>query len=99
MSAQINANVLKNFIIRTTGLNKFTANELKKYNVDSDKFSEINKDENNYADLNEVLQDDNLYEQFATLFVEESEKKADTKDAEKEKEEQTKVKDKNGAGV
>ena len=50
-------------------------------------------------DMKEILEDDDLYSKFATMFVEDQEAKANEKDAEKEKEEQNKVKDKNGAGA
>ena len=99
MSTQINANLLKNFIVRTIGADKLTDKQAQKYGVEQDKFSEANKDQNDFLELDEILEDGDLYEQFATLFVEEREKKAEAKDAEKEKEEETKVKDKNGAGV
>lgn len=99
MSAQINANVLKNFIVKTIGADKLSAKHAQKYDISADKFEEANKDENNYLELDEILDNSDIYKQFATMFVEESENKADAKDAEKEKEEETKVKDKNGAGV
>ena len=99
MSAQINANLLKNFIVKTIGADRLTDKQAQKYGVDRNDFIEANKDENSYLELDEILEDSGLYEQFATLFVEEREKTADAKDADKEKEEKTKVKDKNGAGV
>ena len=99
MSTQINQNILKNFIINNLGINKLTQKEALKYDVDRKEFKEIDTDENNYATLNEVLDDDKLYEQFATMYVEYRDNKANEKDAEKEKEEEIKVKDKNEAGV
>ena len=99
MSAQINASVLKNFIVKTIGADKLTAKHAQDYNIGKNEFNEANKDENNYLELDEILENSDLYEQFATLFVEDCEKKAEAKDSEKEKEENTKVKDKNGAGV
>ena len=99
MSAQINANVLKNFIVKTIGADKLSHDKAKNYKVDDDKFDEVNENDNNYLEINEILDDDDLYAQFATMFVEEQEKKADEKDADKEKEEKNKVKDKNGAGA
>ena len=99
MSAQINASLLKNFIVKTIGADKLTAKNAQEYNINKNEFNEANKDENNYLELDEILENSDLYEQFATLFVEDREKKAEAKDSEKEKEENTKVKDKNGAGV
>ena len=97
MSAQINANVLKNFIVKTIGADKLAHDRAQGFNINNDKFENANENDNNYLEIDEILDNKDLYEQFATMYVEEQEKKADEKDAEKEKEEQNKVKDKNGA--
>ncbi len=99
MSNNINATVLKNFIIKSIGGDKLTEKNAKGYDIKQDKFSEADVDDNGDLNLDEILNDKDLYAQFATLYVEEKEQKADAKDAEKEKEEQTKVKDKSEAGV
>ena len=99
MSNQISTNILKNFISNTLGIEKLTKNSAQEYKIDSNEFNEANVDENNYLDIDEILDNDELYDKFATLYVEDRDKKAETKDAEKEKEEETKVKDKNQAGV
>lgn len=99
MSNTINANVLKNFIIKTIGGDKLTSKDAQAYDVKQDKFADADIDENGYLDLDEILDNKDLYAQFATLYVEDKEQKADAKDAEKEKEEQTRVQDKNEAGV
>ena len=44
-------------------------------------------------DLDEILDNEDLYEQFATMYVEEKDKEAEV-DSEKEKEEAAKVQDK-----
>ena len=94
MSANINANVLKNFIVRTIGAEKLTQSQAQRYDIDADKYAEANTDENTYyLDLDEILDDKDLYEQFATMYVEEKDKEAEV-NAEKEKEEATKVQDK-----
>ena len=98
MSTNINANILKNFIVKTIGSNHLTERQAKKVGIDSDKYSEANIDDNNYLELDEILDDTELYAKFATMYDEEKEKEAKV-DKEKEKEEQAKVKDKNGAGV
>ena len=67
--------------------------------VDAQKFEEANVDENVYLELDELLQDDDLFNQFAVMYTEEKDKKAAAKDKEQEKEEQIAVQDKNGAGV
>jgi len=99
MSTQINANILKNFIVKTIGADKLAHDKAQSFDIDNNKFDEVNENDNNYLEIDEILDDHDLYEQFATLFVEEKEKKANELDAEKEKEEKNKVKDKNGAGA
>ena len=100
MSANINPNILKNFIVKTIGANKLAANQAKSFGVDADKFADekVNKDQNMYLELDEILEDDDLYAQFATLFEEEKEKNAENVNPEKEKENATKVKEKNSSG-
>ena len=96
MSAQINANILKNFIVRTIGADKLAHDRAQSFGINNDKYEKANENDNNYLEIDEILDNKDLYEQFATMFVEEQ-KKADEKDADKEKEEKNKVKDKNGA--
>ena len=86
MSTNINANVLKNFIIKTVGADKLTRNEAQKYDIDANKYQEANIDENNYLELDEIMQDSDLYAQFATMYVEEQDKKSEAADDEKQKE-------------
>lgn len=97
MSAHINANVLKNFIVRTIGADKLVHNRAQSFGISNDKYDKANENDNNYLEIDEILDNKDLYEQFATMFVEEQEKEANDKDAEKEKEEKNKVKDKSGA--
>ena len=99
MSTNINANVLKNFILKTVGSEHLTEKTAQKYDIDADTFKEANVDENNYLDLDEIIENSDLYEQFATLYIQEQEEETTAKDKEQEKEEQRAVKDKNGAGV
>ena len=99
MSAQINTNLLKHFIVDIVGSNKIAHNKAKEFDIKNDEFAEANENDNNYLEIEEILEDDDLYEKFATLFVEEQERKTEENDKEKEKEEQNKVKDKNGAGA
>ena len=96
---QINANILKNFIIKTVGADKIHLDHVNKYGLDNDDVLEANKDENNYLELDEIMEDSNLYAQFATMYEEEQDAKSAEIDKEKEKEKATRVKDKNGAGV
>ena len=99
MSNQVNANVLKNFIVRNLGIEKLNRNQAQEYKIDGYKFDVADIDENNYIDVDEILEDSELYEQFATMYIEERDNKANEKNEEREKEEETKVKDKNEAGV
>ena len=99
MSNQVNANVLKNFIVRNLGIEKLNRNQAQEYKIDGYKFDVADTDENNYIDVDEILEDSELYEQFATIYTEERDNKANEKNEEREKEEKTKVKDKNEAGV
>lgn len=98
MSTSINANVLKNFIIKTVG-NELTAKEAQKLGVEDEYQAAVEELDVNTLDIDDIIQDTDLYEQFATLYVTEKEQEAEAKDKEQEKEEQTQVKDKNGAGV
>ena len=98
MSTNINANVLKTFIIKTIGAD-LTAQEAQKLGIENEFNDAIEELDVNTLDLDDVLDNVDLYEQFATMYTTEKESKAEAKDKEKEKEEQTQVKDKNGAGV
>ncbi len=94
MSTNINANVLKNFIVKTLGADKITHNQAQKFDISQDKYVEANKDENTYLELDEILDDTDLYNQFATMYVEEQDKDKAARNEEKEKEEAAKVRDK-----
>ena len=99
MSAHINTNLLTNFIKRTIGGDRLTHEKANRFSVDNNDFKDFDSNDSNFIEIDEILDNKDLYEQFATLFVEEQDKKADEKDAEKEKEEANKVKDKSGAGA
>ena len=65
-----------------------------------DEYSEASVDlEVDEIEIDEILEDQDLYAQFATLYVEEKEKAQEAKDKETEKEEQPRVTDKNETGV
>lgn len=99
MTNTINQNLLKNFIVKTLGPNHLTQKTAQKFGIDNNKYTEANIDENDYLELDEILQDDELFNKFAVMFNEEKDQEIATKDKEKEKEEQTAVQEKNGAGV
>ena len=94
----INNFVLKNFIMDKIGnsLNLQEARDLDIEDAYQEAYAELGTDE---IEIEDLLDNDELYEQFATMYTTEKESKAEAKDKEKEKEEQTQVKDKNGAGV
>ena len=97
MSTNINAHDLKNFIQKNLNIRELSREQAVKYDIKVDKFSDADIDENNELDIDELLEDKDLYAKFAALYVEEQEKNTEAKDKEKEKEEQTKVKDKSQA--
>ena len=99
MANNINPNLLKNFIVKTIGATHLTEKTAQKHGIDAGKFEEANVDENVYLELDELLQDEDLFNQFAVMYTEEKDKKAAAKDKEQEKEEQIAVQDKTGAGV
>ena len=99
MSNYINSNLLKNFIVQTIGDNKIHKNHAQYQGIKTEDFIEADLDEDNYLDLDEILDNDDLYKQYATLYVNDLEKKQEAKDKETEKEEQNQIKDKNKAGV
>ena len=63
MSAQINANVLKNFIVKTIGADKLAHDRAQGFNINNDKFENANENDNNYLEIRgkliKHLQDDN----------------------------------------
>ncbi len=92
MSNQVSANILKTFLANDLGIRKLDKNQAHKYDIDIDKYNEVDVDDNG-IEIDEILQDSDLYAQFATMYLEEQDK-ANSVDAEKEKEEEAKVKDK-----
>ena len=91
MSTNIDANTLKNFLVHTLKVERLTRDDAIKYDVKIDKFNAVDVDENSYLDLDEIVEDKDLYNKFAALYVQEQDKKAEAKDKEKQKEEQSKV--------
>lgn len=94
----INQNQLYQFIVRKVGT-ELDAREAKELGIDKEYTSAVEDLDIDELDIDEVLDNKDLYEQFATLYVEEKDKKQVAKDKETEKEEQRKVQDKNEAGV
>ena len=81
MSTNISENVLKNFIVKTVGTS-MTVDEAKKLGVEKEFQAVTEEKDEILLDFNEIIQDADLYEQFATLYVNEKEQKAQAKDKE-----------------
>ena len=98
MSATVNTNAFRDFIVSHWG-SKITQEKANNLGISQDKFDAANTNDNEFLEINEILVDQDLYEQFATMFNEEKEKKAEKKDAQQEKKELTSVNQKGGAGA
>ena len=85
MSTQINEQLFKNFFIKTVGSDKISHNKAKELHIENDKFEGANDNDNNYLEIDEVMDNKDLYEMFATMYVEEMEKDKDKADEENEK--------------
>lgn len=98
MSTNINNSLLKNWIIEKVG-NRLDLREARNLHIENAYQNSV--EENDEIDIDGIFDDFNsdLYEEFATLYITEQDKKAAAKSEEEEKEEQSKIKDKNGAGV
>ena len=97
MSTNINPQAMKTFILQQLGGNRVSEKQAQKLGIDHNKYAEANVDENKYLELDEIIQDSELYAQFATMFEEEQEAKNETKEEDKDK--KVEVKGKNGASV
>ena len=97
MSTQINDQQFKRFFIQAVGADKISHEKAKELHIDDNKFNEANENDNNYIEIDEVMGDKDLYEMFATMYVEEMEKNKNDVDKEKEKDKETQVKNKSGA--
>jgi hypothetical protein len=98
MSTNINSNILKNWIIKNIGV-KMSSQEARELGLEKEYKDLASEVDNNSIELDDILNDVNMYEQFAVLYTNEKEQSATVKDKEREKEEQLAVKDKNKAGV
>jgi len=98
MSNGININILKNFIVKTIGGDSITSDNARKYDIDTKDFDKANTNDDFNLDLDEIVNCDSLYEQFATMFEEFETEKTNSEEAKKEKD-QIKTGGKSGAGV
>ena len=93
----INQNQLYQFIVRKVGA-ELDAREAKELGLNEEYTKAVEDLDIEELDIDDVIDNKDLYEQFATLYVEDKERKQEAKDKETEKEEQRKVQDKNEAG-
>ena len=84
MSTNISSNLLKSFILSKIGGNTMDRLEAKSLKVDDELFAEADIDTSDDLDIDEIMDNEDLYEHFATMYVEEDEKKT-AKDEEEEK--------------
>ena len=96
MSTDINTQSLKKFIMQTLNVGqKLDSMEAKKLGVLDEYNNAVGQDEIDIS-VEDVLDNEDLYAQFATMYTAEIEKNNEV-DKEKEKEEQNKVNEKNEA--
>ena len=96
MSTNINTQALKKFIMQTLNVGqKLDSMEAKKLGVLDEYNNAVGQDEIDIS-VEDVLDNEDLYAQFATMYTAEIEKNNEV-DKEKEKEEQNKVNEKNEA--
>ncbi|MBO5738704.1 hypothetical protein J6R97_05130 [bacterium] len=98
MSTNINSSLLKSWITEKVG-KTLDLREAKNLHIEDAYQNSV--EEMDEIDIDDIFKNFNsdLYEEFATLYVTEQDKKAAAKSEEEKKEEQSKIKDKNGAGV
>lgn len=97
MTTQINQNLLKQFIIEKVGVN-VKQNDAQKAGIDEKQFDEANVDENDYLDIDEILESDDILAQFTQEYVAaKNEKSAESKEEKDERLNKDRTSDKNQA--
>ena len=98
MSTNISQNTLRAFLSETIG-RRLTQSKAAELGIDQNTYNDADIDLDGTLSIEEIIDDidSDIYEQFATLYVQEQEKKQETKDKEQEKEEQNRVTSKNEA--
>ena len=84
MSTHINENLLKHFIQKTIGPHNLNVDKARELGIDANKVKEADSDGEDDVTVDEILDDESLYEEFATLYVQEQEKEQEAKDKEQE---------------
>lgn len=98
MSNSINPNQVKQFILKAVG-SSMTQKEAQKLGVDKEYKAAAEELDVNELNLDDIINDKDLYEEFATMCVAGKDDKADAKDEDTKKKEENEVKGKNQAGV
>ena len=76
MSNNINTGLLKQFILKQVG-NKLTSSEAQKLGIEKEYKNAAEEIDVNNLDLDDIVGDSDLYEQFAVLYTEDKEKKTE----------------------
>ena len=98
MSTNINSTLFQNFIrLQVGGDGVLSAKDAQKLGIEDQYQVAVDELDESNIDISDFT--DDLLAEFATLYVEEQDKKTQAKDKEEEKEEQVAVKGKNEAGV
>ena len=98
MANQINTNIFTKFVIDKIGNDKIlTKDEAKDLQIDESAVLEADVDENEYLDLDEILDNETLYEQFAVMYNNEYEADDDKGAKENEEKKGQKVEKKENA--
>lgn len=95
----INAVSLKKFITKTLGIHELKLHDLNKFDINKSDFSKADVDVNSNVDIDEILENDELYEQFAVLYTEQQDKLAEAEEKEEEKEVKAEVGNNSGTAA
>lgn len=94
----INSNILKQFIESKFNSTKINMQQAQQYDIDNETFLETDVSKDFFIDVDEIMDNTDLYEQFATMYVNEM-KKNDDLDEEKEKQKNESVQGTDSAGM
>lgn len=95
MSTNIGTADIKNFFIQNYSIDKISIDDAKDLGIDVQEFAYANTTDDNYFDLEEIANVPDLLAAFTSAV--EKDREAQAKDAEKEKEDESKVQETNQA--
>ena len=96
MSTGINTSDIQNFFIKNFSSNKISVEDAKKLGVDVASYEYADENDDNAFDISEIAKVKDLYAAFVSVVQKEADA-VETKDADQEKAEETKVKQKGEA--